>query len=231
MAGSPSYASLASGRPSCAGRLPERPAEQVEQPDTGLDESRAERGQLRGPRRDRRPVAELERGVPLCESGGVVGGQLRPGGQQACQRAVEVRASRGRAGLDDRQPVRREDERRRLAAQLLRRAEARAVQLGPFPLGRRQPDARSRTGVCPRRPSSRIRAAVSPKRISSASDRVRGEKPWVPTCSDSSRFVLPAPFGPTASTSPGSSASSSRAYERKFARKTDSTISRRGGSA
>ena len=32
--------------------------------------------------------------------------------------------------------------------------------------------------------------------------RVRGEKPCVPTCSASSRFVLPAPFSPTTSTMP-----------------------------
>ena len=55
----------------------------------------------------------------------------------------------------------------------------------------------------PRVPRTAMRAARSPKRISCASVRVRGEKPCVPTCSDSSRFVLPTPFGPTASTRPG----------------------------
>ena len=44
--------------------------------------------------------------------------------------------------------------------------------------------------------ASSILAACSPWRISCASDRVRGENPCVPTCSDSSRFVLPAPFAP-----------------------------------
>jgi hypothetical protein len=44
--------------------------------------------------------------------------------------------------------------------------------------------------------------------------RVRGEKPCVPTCSDSSRFVLPAPFRPTTNTTPGVSDSSALAYER-----------------
>ena len=68
-----------------------------------------------------------------------------------------------------------------------------------------------------------------PKRIKLASLRVRGENPWVPTCSDSSRFVLPAPFGPTTSTSPGSSSSSSRAYERKSLSETLATISRPQG--
>jgi hypothetical protein len=36
----------------------------------------------------------------------------------------------------------------------------------------------------------------------------------VPTWSDSSRFVLPAPFGPVTNTSPGSSSRSSFEYER-----------------
>jgi hypothetical protein len=72
-----------------------------------------------------------------------------------------------------------------------------------------------------------MRAAASPKRISWASERVRGEKPCVPTCSDSRRFVLPAPFGPTTRTTPGSSASSSRAYERKLRSETSATISLR----
>jgi hypothetical protein len=69
----------------------------------------------------------------------------------------------------------------------------------------------SSTRVSPRRPCSAIRPACSPKRRSCASDRVRGENPCVPTCNDSSRFVLPAPFGPTTSTSPGSRSRSSRA--------------------
>ena len=63
----------------------------------------------------------------------------------------------------------------------------------------------------PRSPASSIRAASAPKRTSCASLRLRGEKPCVPTCSASSRFVLPAPFSPTASTRPGWSSSSSEA--------------------
>jgi hypothetical protein len=46
----------------------------------------------------------------------------------------------------------------------------------------------------------------------------------VPTWSDSNRFVLPAPFGPTTSTSPCDSSSSSAAYERMFLSATVSTI-------
>ena len=61
----------------------------------------------------------------------------------------------------------------------------------------------SSTGAVARRPLNATRAAVSPKRISCASWRVRGENPCVPTWSDSSRFVLPAPFRPTTSTTPG----------------------------
>jgi hypothetical protein len=65
-----------------------------------------------------------------------------------------------------------------------------------------------------RDPATAMRAALSPKRMSCASARVRGENPWVATCSDSSRFVFPTPFGPTMRTSPGSSRSASDAYER-----------------
>ena len=51
------------------------------------------------------------------------------------------------------------------------------------------------SGELPRVPVRRRARRRSPKRINWASCRVRGEKPWVATCSDSSRFVLPTPFG------------------------------------
>src|SRR5205807_7034991 len=76
-----------------------------------------------------------------------------------------------------------------------------------------------------RSPRSATRPAVSPKRITSASTRDRGEKPCVPRCNDSSRLVLPAPFGPTTRMSPGSSSTSSLAYERMLRRETVWTIS------
>ena len=77
-------------------------------------------------------------------------------------------------------------------------------------------DRRTRSAVeTPARvPSIPIAAAGVPKRISCASLRVRGEKPCVPTCSDSSRFVLPVPFRPTTRTTPGARARSAVAYER-----------------
>ena len=87
------------------------------------------------------------------------------------------------------------------------------------------------TSLSPRRPRNAIRPDLSPKRTSCASVRVRGEKPCVPTCSDSSRFVLPAPFDPTTSTSPGSRSRSSRAYDRMFLSETVETISRAAVSA
>ena len=52
------------------------------------------------------------------------------------------------------------------------------------------------TGECARSPAIVTRPADSPNWISCASWRVRGEKPCVATCSDSSRFVLPTPFRP-----------------------------------
>src|SRR5438105_5154037 len=77
-----------------------------------------------------------------------------------------------------------------------------------------------------RSPRSATRPAVSPKRITSASTRDRGEKPCVPRCNDSSRLVLPAPFGPTTRISPALSSTSSLAYERMLRRETVWTISR-----
>ena len=59
-------------------------------------------------------------------------------------------------------------------------------------------------GTEPRRPWRSTLAAVAPSRISWVSERVLGEKPWVPTCSDSSRFVLPVPLRPVTRTNPGS---------------------------
>src|SRR5579885_2837434 len=61
--------------------------------------------------------------------------------------------------------------------------------------------------------------------MSCASVRVRGEKPCVATWIASRRFVFPTPFGPTASTSPGRTARSSRSYDRKLRSETFSTIS------
>ena len=119
-----------------------------------------------------------------------------------------------------------------LAAELLRRPQARAVQLRPLPLAGREQRRRSAPASAARTPSSRMprgrarRSGSAPRPSAS-----RGEKPWVPTCSDSSRFVLPAPFAPDGENEPGSSGSSRRAYDRKFARSTEATISRRGGSA
>ena len=87
------------------------------------------------------------------------------------------------------------------------RSSSAARRRAPFTSARLPSPAESATAiwtcVCPRTPSSRMRAACSPKRISSASERVRGENPCVPTCSDSSRFVLPAPFAPDRENQPG----------------------------
>ena len=71
-------------------------------------------------------------------------------------------------------------------------APSRRARLGSVALRATETD----TGTVPRRPVSSTRPAVAPWRISCMSERVRGEKPCVPTCSDSSRFVLPAPFAP-----------------------------------
>src|SRR5207342_293392 len=80
------------------------------------------------------------------------------------------------------------------------------------------------TPTSPRRPATAARAPSSPNRTSCASVRVRGEKPCVATWIASRRFVLPTPFGPTASTSPGRTVRSSRSYDRKLRRETVWTI-------
>ena len=140
------------------------------------------------------------------------GRQRRAAGRsRPSARSKYARRAAGPA-LHDREPVGREDERRDLRAQLLgRRAAARRSASPASARLRLQRDLElDRRG---RRCRRRARPAPQPppRRISCASARVRGEKPCVPTCSDSSRFVLPAPFGPMTSTSPGTSSSSSRA--------------------
>ena len=107
-------------------------------------------------------------------------GSCARAGDEPAERAVEVRAARGRRALDDAEAVGCEDERRRLAAQLLGRAQRRAVQLRALAGAglERQLDLERHRARASRAPRSR--AARSPKRISCASVRVRGEKPCVP---------------------------------------------------
>ena len=177
--------------------------------------ARAERRDLLRPRRDRLAGRGADRDapqrrVPLPDRGRVLERQRRPARQQPAERAVEVRAARRGAALDDGEAVGREDERRDLGAELLGRAQRRAVQLRAASRPAAAASPRARRGRPPRSPASATRAPSAPSRTSCWSARVRGEKPCVPTCSDSSRFVLPAPFAPVTSTRPGSSASSSR---------------------
>ena len=157
-------------------------------------------------------VAALQRGVPLRQRGRIVGASEldRAGSRRPSVRSKYARRAAGPAlTIASRSGVKTSVADSR--AKLLGRPQARAVHLGPFPLGRGQADADPHRRVVPGARRARSAQTVSPKRISSASERVRGENPWVPTCSDSSRFVLPAPFAPTARTSPGSRDSSSRA--------------------
>ena len=177
--------------------------------------------------RDETPCATRRSAAFRCADRRAVLGRAAPArlGDQPSEHAVEVRPARGGPALDDHEPVGREDERRHLAAQLLGRAQLRAVQRRPLAAAEleRHLELERR-----RRPASRAARPApppAPKRTSCASARVRGEKPCVPTCSDSSRFVLPAPFGPVTSTSPGSSSSSSFAYERKSLSATDGDVS------
>jgi hypothetical protein len=54
------------------------------------------------------------------------------GRRPATERAIEIRAPRGRAAFDDDQAVRREDDRRDLAAELLGRLQPCPVQARPL---------------------------------------------------------------------------------------------------
>jgi hypothetical protein len=113
------------------------------------------------------------------------------------------------------------------------RSRSLEVRRSPFSSTRRTSPRVSVTSVAnlfsPRAPASRTRAASASKRIMSLSRRARGENACVPTWSASRRFVLPAPFGPWSSTTPGSRLSSSEAYERKSRSRTSRTISPRAG--
>src|SRR5918999_5585272 len=99
------------------------------------DQRARQLGNPRRPRRERvaRGGAECnpaERSIALPYGRGVFGRQQRPRREQPPEDTVEVRAPHGRAALDDRQPVRREDESRQLGPELLGGAQRSAVQLG-----------------------------------------------------------------------------------------------------
>ena len=136
--------------------------------------------------------------------------QAAPAGAGPSTRSKYARRDRGTA-LDDREPVRREDDRREPAAKRFGRRQrarrstdawraSRSRRRAHEPPRRAAPDHAAR----PRRPSRRSGSA-------GPSVRVRGENPCVPRWSASSRFVLPAPFSPATSTIPGERARSSDA--------------------
>ncbi len=193
----------------------------------------AERRDLLGPRRQRIARREArgnttQGGVPLRNGSGVVDRQRRARRRETAERAVEVRAADCRPALHDCEPVRREHERRDLRTELLCGAQRAAVQLCALPLADAQRHLEL-DGACGRGcPSSRF--ARSSRRSGSAAHphACAARSPACPTCSDSSRFVLPAPFGPTTRTSPGSRPRSSRAYERMLRSATSRTISSTG---
>ena len=134
--------------------------------------------------------------VPLAERRAVLDRQRGSRREEPAEDAVEVGAARGGPGLHDGEPVRREDERRDLCAQLLRGPQRRAVQLRLLALAAAEGQLELQRPLVPRPAQPRSAPHRSPKRISSPSDRVRGEKPCVATWSASSRFVFPTPFRP-----------------------------------
>src|SRR5207249_4438647 len=99
----------------------------------GLHERAAELGDLAGPGVER--VARREAGadpaqggVPLADRRAVLGWEPGAGWREPAERPVEVGAPGGRPALHHGQAIGREHERRELRAQLLGRAEVRAVQ-------------------------------------------------------------------------------------------------------
>ena len=146
-----------------------------------------------------------QRGVPLSERL-AVSPRRAPPGPAAVARARGRSRHGATAGppLTTAEPVRREHERRQLVRSRSVRSSRAPFSRASLPPPRLSTTSVS-TGTSPRLPRATTRAASAPKRTSWASARVRGEKPCVPTWSDSSRLVLPAPFGPTTSTMPGSS--------------------------
>ena len=133
-AGSPSYRSSAASRRKLGSRCAERRREQPDELGARSDQDAAQLGDAGSPGierllgRARRHSPESA--VALCQRRGVVRRRRSPAREEPAQGAVEVGAANGRARLHDRQPVRREDERRKpvrsssaaLSAAPLRRA-------------------------------------------------------------------------------------------------------------
>ena len=116
-----------------AGALRERRAEQRQRLEPRRDERCPECRHLLRPRSEcvtRREAAgdTAQGGVALPDRGAVLRRQLRARRREPAEDAVEVRAPGGRSALDDAEPVRSEDECRRLRAQLLGGAQRRTVQ-------------------------------------------------------------------------------------------------------
>ena len=142
------------------------------------DELGAERAHLLVPGRERLARGDAlrdppQRGVPLPDRGAVLGREAGPARREPAEHAVEVRPARRGAALDDHQPVGREDERRHLAAQLLGRAQPRAVQRRPLAARRARASPRARAATPPRDAAQR-----DPRRVAPEADQLRvGARP------------------------------------------------------
>ena len=168
-----------------------------------------------------------EGGVPLPDRGGVVQRDVGAGGVEPAERTVDVRPPRCGPTFHDDEPVGREDERRELAAQLLRRPQRRTVEARTFRLGRAEAhrDRRGNRAAAARQldPRGRRRPAGS----AAGRSAFEARSPGFPRAATRGGSSCPAPFAPVTRTRPGSSASSSRAYDRKSRSVTSATISRR----
>ena len=127
------------GKAELAGALREPGLERCDRLQARLDQPCSELGHALGPRLDCRAAREStgdppQRGVSLGHGGAVLRGERRPGRREAAERAIEVGAPDDRPALDHREPVGREDERRSLGSQLLRRSQRGSVETRPLRL-------------------------------------------------------------------------------------------------
>ena len=161
------------------GDLAEARLERAEGLESSVDEIRAEARHLLRPRHDRAARGQTggsapERGVSLSHGRRVLGRDVRPRRLKPHKHSVEVRASRRRPALDDRETVGREDERLDLAAKLLGRREPRAVQRPALRGGRRERDAdveRRLTAPTGKRDSRSRRAEADQLRVDARARR------------------------------------------------------------
>ena len=137
-----------------------------------------------------------QRGVSLRDRLCVLAGQRGTRGEQPAGHTVDVRAADGGPGLHDGEAVGREHERRGGRAYTLERLGRGAVDLRALPFAGPKRDLEGDLSALPAALCTHVEPVGCHGARGSRPAGSAGEKPCVATCSDSRRFVLPAPFGP-----------------------------------